>query len=428
MVMLSLFQKIAPRLDLEISVGHVDHALREFSADDAQFVRKYCDQHDLHSFLERVDVTTRMEEKHESVEMAARYLRYEALEAMRMEVGADYVATAHTASDQAETVLLRVLQGTGIHGLQGIRESRDHLIRPLLIFERRELWEYAQTHQVPYREDPSNRDTAIARNWLRHVLLPEIREHLNPAVTGALNRLAMISAETTESLENEAEKALEEVVTERSKEQIILDLRKCQTYFTAILKTIFINCLADLGASVHSLTFPIMEQLEQVARTGGSGLEMRLPGGITVMRDRDYLLFSKGKPWSDFSAEFQEQDDILLGSFRCISSIDMVPDPKQLYRKDEWSASFDRETLQSLELRWRNWQDGDWMHLGSGSTKKVSDIFIDTKTPVWEKHQIPLLVIKEDAVLWIPGIKRSARAWVNETSNEMINITVVKES
>jgi len=425
MVMLTLFRHIQDQFALEIAVGHVNHQLRSDAEKDVTFLREYCLTHNLEFYLENVDVKEAVLNSDESMEMSARRMRYEALKRIKTEARADLIATAHTASDQAETVLLRILEGTGVKGLQGIRVKRNDIIRPLLDFDRSAIEEYARIHNVPYRKDVTNQDLDIKRNRIRHELLPQIRQHINPNVNSALNRFSSIQSEVHELLEDSGHRAFEEALLEQSADQIILDLGKCQTYFTAILKTLFINCLAELGVPTHSLTFSQMEQLTHLVKAGKSGAQVTLPGDVIVMKDRKQLLFSRGKPWSEFSAPFTV-GEFNHGSYRWQVTEQSAEQLSTLKNSEPWTEFFDKVRIEMLNPYWRNWQDGDSMIIPGGMTKKVSDIFVDAKLPVWEKHRRPLLVTEKKDVLWIPGIKRSAEAWITEKTKGIIQITVTK--
>lgn len=425
MGMLTLFRNIQAPFDLKIAVGHVNHQLRDDAQEDVTFLREYCLTHDIEFYLEEVDVNEAVLNSDESMEMNARRMRYQALSRMKSRANADFIATAHTASDQAETILLRILEGTGVKGLQGIRAQRDDIIRPLLDFDRSEIAEYARIHDVPCRQDVTNQDLDIKRNWIRHELLPQIRQDVNPNVNSALNRFSAIQTEVHDLLEDSGHKAFEEALLEQSADQIILDLGKCQTYFTAILKTLFINCLAELDIPTHSLNFSQMEQLTHIVNAGKSGAQVTLPDEVIVIKDRKQLLFSRGRPWVKFSEPFTVGESG-RGSYRWRVSEKPAKNLNDFNNTDPWVELFDKGQIELLNPSWRNWRDGDSMIIPGGMTKKVSDIFVDAKLPVWEKHRRPLLVTESNDVLWIPGIKRSIKAWIDENTERIIQITVAK--
>lgn len=193
-----------------IVIAHVHHGLRGEEADrDLEFVSKLAQNLGLDFVSERVDVRSLARERGESIELTARNERYRQLEAWSLSRGLDYVVTAHHASDQAETILLRLARGTGLRGLAGIPRRRPlvrghgspWLLRPLLRFRRAELIDYLAARGQDYREDLSNRDVSIPRNAVRHGILPELRQRVHPGAEEALVRLAEQSRRLFDDLE-----------------------------------------------------------------------------------------------------------------------------------------------------------------------------------------------------------------------------------
>lgn len=186
----------------KVYVGHFDHGLRgDASHADAEWLRETCRRLRVPLEVGRSDVFARAAEDGDGVEAAARAARYEFLQKTAERLGARFLVTAHTASDQAETVLHRIIRGTGLAGLAGIPAERPlsncvSLIRPMLAMDRAQVIEYLAVIRQDFREDTSNADLHHTRNCLRHEILPTIREKLNPEVDLALVRLSEQAAET----------------------------------------------------------------------------------------------------------------------------------------------------------------------------------------------------------------------------------------
>lgn len=425
MVMVHLFAGAAEREGVELVVGHVNHQLRHAADEDEQFVRDQCASLGLPCLAERVDVSGAMAGTGDSEEMAARRLRYAALERMRCETGATYICTAHTKSDQAETVLMRMLSGAGVAGLQGIRRRRGHLLRPLLHLTRKDIRDFADHHQVASREDASNQDTSIRRNYIRHRLIPQIVAEVNPSLEEALSRIAAVQTEVETMLSSIAEDAMDTVLIEQTEHEIILDILGLQNYFTPVQKTIIFNCLSELGLRQPSLNFPQMQQILTILTSTSSGISMALPGGITLWKDRTRALLTTQSGSADFREDFREAGTTRLGDY-LITARELAAVPEQDIRPSrELEAYFDGETLRQLHPEWRSWQHGDIMQLPHGGTKKISDVWIDHKIPVWEKHSRPLLASGRD-VLWIPGMKRSGIGWLTKATRSVIHLTARK--
>jgi len=184
-----------------LAAAHFNHRLRGEEADhDEAFVVGLCRRLGVPCEVEHAGAGQLAGDSRDGIEAAARTARYEFLRRTADRLGARYLVTAHTADDQAETILHRICRGTGIAGLSGMARARPlspatTLIRPLLAFRREELLAYLDELGQPYRRDSSNRDMQFTRNRIRHRLLPELAEHVNPGVTEALLRLGSLAGE-----------------------------------------------------------------------------------------------------------------------------------------------------------------------------------------------------------------------------------------
>lgn len=426
-MMLHLFHRVAFEAGIEVTVGHINHQLRKAADQDEQFVRTKCESLGVECMVERVDVRAACAKTGESQEMAARRLRYSALEQMRRQAGARYICTAHTKSDQAETVLMRVLEGTGVTGLQGIRRRRGNIIRPLLGFTRNEIRDYAETHQFAYRDDSTNQDLSIRRNWIRHRLIPQITREVNPSLEETLTRVAAVQSEMEDMLSSVAEDAMGTVLIDQTEQKIILDILRLQNYFTPVQKTIIFKCLSELGLRQHSLNFPQMQQLITILTGASSGTSMMLPGGITVLKDRTCVLLTTGGIEQQFQESFQTEGTTRVGGYLITAQRKEVLSESSYDSSQEMEAFFDGETLEEMKPVWRSWRHGDVIRLPHGGTKKLSDVWIDHKVPIWEKYSRPLLAAGQE-VLWVPGLKRSGIGWLTTQSQTMIHLIAVETS
>lgn len=194
-------------LDVTVSAVHVDHGLRAESSDEAEFVRQLCLKLGVRCTVERIDVKEFCGATGRSVQDAARTLRYEALSRVACASGARRIAVGHTADDQAETVLMRILKGTGGTGLAGIPPVRDNVIRPLLALWRSDTQTYCKRQSLPYIEDPSNSSDDYLRNKLRNRLIPQLESEYNPRLREALCRLAEVTRADEEYFSDEVVKA-----------------------------------------------------------------------------------------------------------------------------------------------------------------------------------------------------------------------------
>ena len=202
--LLHLLLGLAPTWRLRLHALHVDHGLRAESAADAELVQALCARLGV-----PVDVATVAVDRRGSLEASARAARYAALEACAARLGADRIAVGHTADDQAETVLMRLLQGAGVRGLAGIPPVRGRIVRPLIELRRPELEAELRRAGLSWVDDATNRDPKFLRNRIRHELLPLLADSFNPEVAPSLARLASLARETVSALDRTAGAELE---------------------------------------------------------------------------------------------------------------------------------------------------------------------------------------------------------------------------
>ena len=198
--LLDVMASLGRRAGFAVVAAHLDHALRPDSAEDAAFCRDLCAELGVAFRTARADVRARAAREGGGIEEAARLERHAFLRRVKDEEGACAIALAHTRDDQAETVLLRMLRGAGGLGLSAMRPRAGDLLRPMLALSRRDVLDHLAARGLRFRQDPTNADLAIARNRVRHELIPYLERHFNPALRDSLARTATVLAEESEVL------------------------------------------------------------------------------------------------------------------------------------------------------------------------------------------------------------------------------------
>jgi tRNA(Ile)-lysidine synthase len=210
-----------------LCIAHFNHKLRAEAKHDEQFVVELCKQLGISCETGSGDVAQLAASASEGIEETARRVRYDFLQKTADRLGARFVVTAHTADDQAETILHRIVRGTGIAGLAGMSRSRlfgsATLLRPLLSVRRRELEEYLGDLGQPFRNDPSNADRRFTRNRIRHELLPLLFEQFNSGVTDSLLRLGCLASEAQEVIDALVDELCEQAVKFKNKTSVEID-------------------------------------------------------------------------------------------------------------------------------------------------------------------------------------------------------------
>jgi tRNA(Ile)-lysidine synthase len=274
------------------SALHLHHGIRGTEADDDQeFCRALCNRFDVMFITTRVDVPAAASAAHVSLEVAARRARHLFFQQTRQARNVHLVATAHTQNDQAETVLLRMLRGTGGRGLGGIAPRRGHLIRPLLATSRAAIVQELSARHQEWREDATNADLTNPRNRVRHELIPYLRAHFNPSVAGALSRLADIarSDETwMDSLVMDAARGIVGV----NEGSVSLDVSRCRSLPEGLARRVVRSALET---AQPGRTFDLREADRVLAVIAGRATATEF-SGLRAERFRDSAVLIKRVP------------------------------------------------------------------------------------------------------------------------------------
>jgi tRNA(Ile)-lysidine synthase len=269
------------RRGFRVVAAHLDHCLREGSADDAAFCHSLCESLGVLLRGGTARVRERADREKGGLEQAARRERYSFLRRVRDDEGAALVAVAHTLDDQAETLLLRLVRGAGATGLGGMRPRSGDLVRPLLQVTRAQVLEHLRGRGLPWREDPSNADPAHRRNRVRHELLPYLEQRFNPRVREALARTAGLLADEASYMQAQAA-ALSAAIARREGAVLVLDRRALAHAPVALARAALRQALRDAGG-LRGLGQGHVERLLRLALSPApSGRTLPLPGGREV--------------------------------------------------------------------------------------------------------------------------------------------------
>lgn len=297
MAMLRAMVAIHPNPSIHLVVAHINHRLRgeESDADEA-FVRSACERLSIRCNVARLASGTCSQPKGRGFEAIARQSRYECLSKIAESHGARHIATAHTADDQVETVLHRILRGTGLHGLAGIPRVRAltpfmSLIRPMLAFGRSELREFLAELGQDFREDSSNRSRRFTRNRLRHELIPHLIKRYNPRVDQALLRLSGLASETQAVLDQLVEELALDCVVQVAPSRIQIDCERLGRSRPLLIRNLLINLWTTQGWPLRDMGLPQWQQLSEMTQfPPPPRTSITFPGGIQVDRRGNLLL------------------------------------------------------------------------------------------------------------------------------------------
>jgi len=297
--LLLLLFEIREKLGIVLTVVHFNHQLRGRASDaDEQFVATLAARLGLDLHAHRADVVRLAAGSKRNLEDAARRARYECFSQIAAEHHLNHVATAHTADDQAETVVAHIFRGTGLGGLAGIHPQAKGVIRPLLSFRRGELRAFLRLRKQKWREDATNRDITRTRARIRQKLIPLLEKQFQPAVVEHLAALADRARENEAFLTALSEEARRSLVSSTANGLRILVkdlLAPWNLVLAAGLRALSARIVLDLAAQVKprsgQLTAAHIHSVLLLAEHGESGKTLQLPGGLRVRREHDAIVF-----------------------------------------------------------------------------------------------------------------------------------------
>lgn len=298
--------QLQPVLNLTLRAAHLNHQLRGAEADaDAAWVRALCEQLNVACDIETVPVRALAEQTRRGLEETARDARYAFLRSVAEQQHCDVVATAHTADDQAETVLHHILRGTGLTGLRGMEWSRSlddsapiptpqRLIRPMLSIWRTDVEQFLAELGQDFREDATNQDVALTRNRLRHELLPHLEQEFNPRVREHLCQLAEQAAEYDATLRSAADALLQDVLLDQSENVVRLRCEELGKATRPLVREVFVRLWQRQDWLRLAMTFSHWDRLAELVRSDPP-TAIHLPGRIFATRRANMLVLERQK-------------------------------------------------------------------------------------------------------------------------------------
>lgn len=254
MALLNALINLKEKLGCSLYVAHVNHMIREVADSETEYVQEFCKSRGIECFVKKVDVISLANEKKIGTEEAGRNVRYEFFDEIFNKINADKIAIAHNANDNAETVLMNVLRGSGISGLKGIEPIRDNkFIRPLIEIERADIEKYCEEKTLNPKFDESNKDNTYTRNKIRNVLIPFLKEEFNPSIVEGLNRLSDLASKENKYVENIVNEEYLKILLSNENNKIVLNLKEFNVLDNFIKGKIILLCVFNLFGNTKGI-------------------------------------------------------------------------------------------------------------------------------------------------------------------------------
>lgn len=427
--LLHVLYKLKEELGISLYVAHVNHGLRGIEADsDEEYVKKFCESLNVEFRSKRVDINEIARVRNISSESAGREVRYEFFKELMKKFSAQKVAIAHNANDQAETILMRIMRGTGMDGLIGIRPVRDSIfVRPLINSTRDQIEEYCLKNNLNPRIDKTNLEAIYSRNKVRLQLIPYIQENFNKDIIQGLNRLSYTIKVDNDYLE-EVSREKYKKYCDTNREKVIISKEaflEHESIITRVIRLAIQNLVGNLYNFEKIHIYDIM-RLQKCS----TGKELNLPSNVYSVNNYGDIVISRTKK-QNIKARVEEyildnginaiEDINIKVSIRTIS-MEKKPD----FKRSKWIKYFDYDKIKGdITLRFR--RDGDkFTPLGMSGSKKLKDLFIDLKVPKEERNEIPLVCFG-GSIAWITGYRVSEVFKVDEDTKNILEVKIERE-
>jgi len=435
MALLHLLVDLSKDYNIELIVAHLDHMLRsKQSSADANFVEDIAIKLKTPFIMERRNVKAIASSAKMSIEEAAREARYDFFHKAAEKVGATKIATAHNMDDQAETVLMRLIKGSGSLGLSGIpykRRFRDKwIIRPLLDIKRRDIEKYLKRHKIPSRLDSSNLEMLYLRNKIRCILMPLLEKEFNPKIKENLNLVARNLGDEFNYLNTAAHRLCKRFAVE-TKTAIEIDIKKLLRQHVALQRLIVREIICRLKGDLRRINYKHWKEVEAMLYDIDK-LNVDLPGGLKVIRKHNRLIFTRRHITKECRAQFKKiikldvPGEVIipeLGIKARAEIVKYIPEFKK--GKNTKRLEYINGDLIKSPLTIRTWREGDRMKpLGMRFYKKLHDIFVDEKVPREIRNRVPL-ILAGGKILWVVGVKLSEDYKINKDTKRVVKLTVI---
>ena len=449
--LLHVMDRIAEDLNLTLIIIYLNHGLRgEESNREDEFVRRLGDSMKILVESRKISIPSIREREKGSLEDVCRKERYKFFEEVAKNYNLNKIALGHNLNDQAETVVMKFLRGSGLEGLRGILPVRDGIyVRPLLEVSREEILFFLRGEGAEYITDSSNMDNRYLRNRIRNELIPELKELYNPRLVENVGRMSNILRLENDFIEKCVDKTLSDWNINSCEEGVKIDIPNLKSLHPALQFRVIKTILDDISSSKKGIGYIHVKSVIDLIEGGRPNGLLDLPAGVAIRREYDNLVILKDERFDTKvsspltmkndknkgrKGDKRKVNDYYYHHIEIPGSVNIEEKGMKIafdlmdtgpFDYSSGSTVFIDYSVISFPLVIRNIRPGDRIQpFGLKGTKKVKSLFIDEKVPRNERGKIPLLVDQE-SVLWIPGVRLSDRAKVTNRTEKVLRAEII---
>lgn len=417
---------IRSEIEFNIHIAHVNHGVRgEDALYDQSFVEKKAKELNLPYYTKNVNMIRYAKKNRITSEEAGRELRYSFFRDIIKELGRGKIAVAHNKNDQAETLIMRFMRGTGIDGLKGMEFIAGDIIRPILSTSREEVEKYIDDNGIETVLDKTNLKPIYNRNKVRLELIPYIQKNFNPNIIGTMWRTSEISSLDSDFLHQYTEQKYKEILRKENLESVVLDANQLLKLHASIQQRIIRNSILKINNSLQGITETQVSSALEIISKKETGKEFHLSNNILVKTNYDDIIIMKRneRQKNEYFYELSYPGVVNLDELGYSFYMEIFPVKDYFMKTREKNARyFDLDKING-SLGVRNRKNGDrFVPFGMNGSKKLKDYFIDEKISKDLRDKIPLIVDKE-SILWVLGYRTDERYRITEKTENVLMIS-----
>lgn len=419
--LIHILNNLRRELGFDMVLAHLNHLHRKEAIYDEKLVKETAEKLGLKFYSRSRSMDDLAKELKISSEDAGRRLRYEFFDELASNFTDSKIAVAHNKDDQAETVLMRIIRGTGLDGLRAMDYKSGNIIRPILNIRKSEILSYLDTNNISYAIDHTNFENDYTRNKVRLDIIPALCE-INPNVIDSLFKLSMIARDDLSILDKVVDEKFNEIAR-LNKKKIIFDKNKFENTDPAILRRILRKSVEILKGDIKNFSKENLDDFLNIINLDNG--KVLIKDDVSLRKSYKYYVLEENKNKDKASKEIflEAEDQVKFDGFYIKSSI--INNGK--YKKDRNIGYFDYDKL-DFPLKIRTRLPGDrFVPLGHKSEKKLKDFFIDQKIDKNKRDELPL-VLSDDKIIWIASLRISDRYKVTSSTKNILKIEVYDEN
>ncbi|HBF76802.1 MAG TPA: tRNA lysidine(34) synthetase TilS [Clostridiaceae bacterium] len=425
--LLHVLNRLKDRYGIKLYAVHVNHGIRgEEALRDENYAKRFAESLDIPIFIKRVDAVGFAKENKMSTEEAGRFLRYEYFEEVLKQVKGQKIATAHNMNDQAETMIMNFLRGSGTTGLSGISPVRDFkYIRPILYIERSEIESYCKENGLNPVIDSTNKENVYRRNKIRLELIPYIKDNINPNVVKSLCTSSDLFYKDDEFLNEIAAEKLNEI-----KKGDGFSVKEFNSLHVSIKRRIIREIILKEKGSLNGIELKHIDDCIELIKKGETGKRIDLPHDLIC--EIEYEKFKiKNKYLKSLKYEYNlnipgrinvKEENLIIEA--------EIKKNDEIFNDSLFIKYFDYDKIkiraEGFKIQIRTRKDGDFISpKGMKGRKKLKDLFIDEKVPREKRNSIPLVALRNE-ILWIPNFRDSREYKIDGETKNVLKIKILR--